>query len=87
MSGLLPGVSAPLAAVAALRAPSPPANAPQIQNERVTVWKYSWTKDSPSRIARRNGYAFGDSRFNPGNRTHTELLTREQLRIIAMELK
>jgi hypothetical protein len=205
MSGLPPGVFALLAGVAALLTQSPPANAPQIQNERVTVWEYSWTKGSPGPVGRRsedvlivylspepgrvvfqpkgtvvpdppaaagatwrakaialhdhpeaprqntsgfpnafprpgaklildnsritvwdytfmegspspmhfhdkdvvvtyigagalrsttpdgqsqtNEYAFGDSRFNLGNRTHTELLTRGELRIIAMELK
>jgi len=37
--------------------------------------------------AQTNEYGFGDTRFNLGNRTHTELLTRGNLRIIAMELK
>ena len=34
-----------------------------------------------------NEYVFGDTRFNLANRTHSELLTRGNLRIIAMELK
>jgi hypothetical protein len=42
---------------------------------------------TPEGQVQTNEYGFGDTRFNLGNRTHTELLTRGNLRIIAMELK
>jgi len=42
---------------------------------------------TPQHQSTANEYAFGDTRFNLGNRTHTELLTRGNLRIIAVELK
>ena len=83
-----------------------------IDNDRVTVWDYSWTpgqptvthfhgKDvvvvylgngdlsstTPDGKTAVNSYTFGQAKFNPRDRTHSELLVKGTQRIIAVELK
>jgi len=83
-----------------------------IDNDRVSVWDYSWTPGKPTVTHFHskdvvvvylgngdlssttpdgktvvNSYTFGQAKFNPRDRTHSELLVKGTQRVIAVELK
>ena len=92
--------------------PRPGNNRKVFENERVIVWDFSWTKGvatpmhfhdkdvvvvylgtgtlrstTPDGKAVDNKWKPGDTRFNLGNRIHTETLVDGELRAIITELK
>jgi len=83
-----------------------------IDNERVTVWDFTWTPGRPTAMHFHqndvlvvylgdgelesttpdgkktvSASSFGQTKFNPRDRTHSELLVKGSQRVIAVELK
>jgi len=92
--------------------PRPGNNRKVFENNRVSVWDFTWAKDVPTPMhfhdkdvvvvylgtgtlrsttpdgkATDNKWKPGDTRFNLGNRIHTETLIEGELRAVITELK